>query len=68
MFVPQHPATVSTVEEVRAAEANLDIEKLVQMGLDQVEIQAFEFPESASSRRQAADGGGQKADGVKRET
>jgi hypothetical protein len=37
---------VSTVEEVRAAEANLNIEKLVQMGLDQVEIQAFEFPES----------------------
>ncbi len=44
LFVPQHPATVSTVEEVRAAEANLNIEKLVQMGLDQVEIQAFEFP------------------------
>ena len=44
LFVPQHPATVSTVEEVRAAEANLDIEKLVQMGLDQVEIQGFEFP------------------------
>jgi thiamine biosynthesis protein ThiI len=67
LFVPRHPATVSTVEEVRAAEANLDIEKLVQMGLDQVEIQAFEFPESASSRRQGADAGGQKADGVKRE-
>jgi thiamine biosynthesis protein ThiI len=44
LFVPRHPATVSTVEEVRAAEANLNIEKLVQMGLDQVEIQAFEFP------------------------
>lgn len=68
LFVPQHPATVSTVEEVRAAEANLNIEKLVQMGLDQVEIQAFEFPESASSRRQAAEGRGQEADGVKRET
>jgi thiamine biosynthesis protein ThiI len=68
LFVPRHPATVSTVEEVRAAEANLDIEKLVQMGLDQVEIQAFEFPESASSRRQAAEGREQEADGVKRET
>lgn len=44
LFVPQHPATISTLEEVRAAEANLNIEKLVQMGLDQVEIQAFEFP------------------------
>jgi len=67
LFVPRHPATVSTVEEVRAAEANLDIEKLVQMGLDQVEIQAFEFPEGASPRRQAAEGRGQKADDVKRE-
>jgi thiamine biosynthesis protein ThiI len=68
LFVPQHPATVSTVEEVRAAEANLDIEKLVQMGLDQVEIQAFEFPEGAPSRTQAAEGREQEADGVKRET
>ena len=68
LFVPRHPATVSTVEEVRAAEANLNIEKLVQMGLDQVEIQAFEFPEGASSRRQAAEGREQEADGVKRET
>ncbi len=45
LFVPQHPATVSNVEEVRAAEASLNIEKLVQMGLDQVEIHGFEFPE-----------------------
>jgi thiamine biosynthesis protein ThiI len=45
LFVPRHPATVSTVEEVRAAEANLNIEKLVQMGLERVEIQAFEFPD-----------------------
>jgi tRNA uracil 4-sulfurtransferase len=45
LFVPQHPATLSNVEEVRAAEVNLSIEKLVQMGLDQIEIQRFEFPE-----------------------
>jgi thiamine biosynthesis protein ThiI len=44
LFVPQHPATISTLEEVRAAEANLNIDKLVQMGLDQVEIRGFEFP------------------------
>ncbi len=45
LFVPRHPATVSTLEEVRAAEAGLNVEKLVQMGLDRMEIQAFEFPD-----------------------
>ncbi len=50
LFVPRHPATFSSVEEVRAVEAGLDIEKLAQMGLDQVEIRAFEFP---GSERQA---------------
>lgn len=47
LFVPRHPATSSTLAEVRAAESHLDVDKLVQMGLDQMEIQAFEFPESA---------------------
>jgi thiamine biosynthesis protein ThiI len=47
LFIPRHPATLSSLEEVRAIEASLNIEKLVQMGLDQLEIQAFEFPEGA---------------------
>lgn len=47
LFVPRHPATCSTLEEVRAAESHLDVGKLVQMGLDRMEIQAFEFPEIA---------------------
>ena len=51
LFVPQHPATVSTLEEVRADESNLNIEKLVQMGVDQVEIQGFEFPEGVHQER-----------------
>ncbi|HYL82561.1 MAG TPA: tRNA uracil 4-sulfurtransferase ThiI, partial [Candidatus Acidoferrum sp.] len=63
LFVPRHPATRSTLEEVRAAESRLDVGKLVQMGLDQMEIQAFEFPESARSSPavaavQATTGGG----------
>ncbi len=49
LFVPQHPATLSNVEEVAAAEINLNIQKLVQMGLDQMEIRGFEFPEDARS-------------------
>jgi thiamine biosynthesis protein ThiI len=47
LFVPRHPSTCSTLEEVRLAESHLDVGKLVQMGLDGMEIQAFEFPETA---------------------
>ncbi len=49
LFVPRHPATVSNLDEVRVAESGLGIEKLIQMCLDQMEIQAFEFPEKLSS-------------------
>jgi len=55
LFVPQHPATLSNVEEVAAAEINLNIQKLVQMGLDQMEIRGFEFPEDARSGLPASD-------------
>ncbi|HWU36744.1 MAG TPA: tRNA uracil 4-sulfurtransferase ThiI [Candidatus Acidoferrum sp.] len=51
LFVPKHPATISTLEEVRAAEAGLAIEKLVQSGLDQMEFQDFEFPEGVHPER-----------------
>ena len=44
LFIPQHPATISRLGEVQAVEAGLEIGKLVQMGLDQMEVQAFEFP------------------------
>ncbi|MBI4537679.1 MAG: tRNA 4-thiouridine(8) synthase ThiI [candidate division NC10 bacterium] len=45
-FVPRHPATFSSLEEVRAAEANLAVARLVQMGLDQAEAQTFTYPEA----------------------
>ncbi|HSB68137.1 MAG TPA: tRNA uracil 4-sulfurtransferase ThiI [Candidatus Methylomirabilis sp.] len=51
LFVPRHPATCSSLEEVRAAESHLDVEKLVQMGLDQMEIRAFEFPDTPRDRK-----------------
>lgn len=44
LFVPRHPATGASLEEIREAEGRLDVEKLVQMGLDQLDIRAFEFP------------------------
>jgi thiamine biosynthesis protein ThiI len=44
LFVPQHPATFASLEEVRAAEAGLDIEGLVQQGLDGAETESFDLP------------------------
>jgi thiamine biosynthesis protein ThiI len=44
LFVPRHPATCASLAEIRAAEAGLDIEKLVQLGLDQAETETFDLP------------------------
>jgi len=44
LFVPQHPATFASLEEIQAAEAGLDIEQLVQHGLERVEIESFDLP------------------------
>ncbi|MGE5849956.1 MAG: tRNA uracil 4-sulfurtransferase ThiI [Candidatus Methylomirabilota bacterium] len=46
LFVPQHPATSASLEEIREAESHLEVEKLIQMGLDQLEIRAFGFPDT----------------------
>ena len=46
LFGPRHPATFSTVEEIRQAESRLPVADLVRSALDQLEIHAFEFPES----------------------
>jgi thiamine biosynthesis protein ThiI len=43
-FMPRHPATFSTLEEVRAAEERLPVDALVRMGLEQAEIRGFTFP------------------------
>jgi thiamine biosynthesis protein ThiI len=50
LFIPQHPATVSRLEEVQAVEAGLEIERLVQKGLERMEVRAFEFPEAVKCR------------------
>ncbi len=58
LFVPRHPATSSSLEEVKVVETRLDIEKLVQSGLGQMEIRAFEFPsmDNDRDRRKKSDG------------
>ncbi len=43
-FMPRHPATFSTLAEVRAAEERLPTEALVQMGLERADVQNFTFP------------------------
>lgn len=45
LFVPKNPATRTTVGEVRAAEAALTVEGLVQMALEKTEVREFRFPE-----------------------
>jgi len=44
LFVPQHPATCASLAEIRAAEAGLDLEKLVQLGLDGAQVETFDLP------------------------
>ncbi len=54
LFVSRHPATFSTLEEIRQAESRLPTPGLVQMALDRMEIQAFEFPDRAPGTVTAA--------------
>ncbi len=44
LFVPKHPATRITREEIVAIEARLDMARLVTMGCDGVKLESFEYP------------------------
>lgn len=44
LFVPKHPATRMTPDEVAAAEARLDLPRLVAMGADTATLDTFAFP------------------------
>jgi tRNA uracil 4-sulfurtransferase len=44
LFVPPHPATRMSEDDVRAAEARLDIDRLVGMGTGGAVMERFEFP------------------------
>lgn len=46
LFLPRHPATFCGAEELREAETRLPVVTLVRTALEELEIQAFEFPES----------------------
>ncbi|HEU4366960.1 MAG TPA: tRNA uracil 4-sulfurtransferase ThiI [Methylomirabilota bacterium] len=48
LFVPKHPLTRMTVGEAEAAEARLDVARLVEAGLAGAVVETFEFPAARS--------------------
>jgi thiamine biosynthesis protein ThiI len=49
LFTPKHPATRTTVEEIDAAEARLDLERLVAAGADGATLETFAFPPAGAA-------------------
>ncbi|MEE9172714.1 MAG: tRNA uracil 4-sulfurtransferase ThiI [candidate division NC10 bacterium] len=47
LFVPRHPATRATVEEIARAELTLDIDRLVKIGVERAVLETFTFPEAS---------------------
>jgi thiamine biosynthesis protein ThiI len=47
LFVPRHPSTRASVEEIATAELRLDLPRLVQMGTAGAVRETFEFPAPA---------------------
>src|SRR5712691_7715337 len=44
LFVPKHPSTRVSEDEIRAAESGLDLARLIAMGVDGTRLETFEFP------------------------
>ncbi|HZP44732.1 MAG TPA: tRNA uracil 4-sulfurtransferase ThiI [Candidatus Binataceae bacterium] len=51
LFVPRHPETHAQLDQVRAAEAMLDVEGMVADAVARREIRRFSFPPSAGAHR-----------------
>lgn len=49
LFAPRHPATLTTLDEVRRAEERLDVARLVALALAGAEVATFAFPEAAAT-------------------
>lgn len=45
LFVPRHPVTRATMEEIGRAELMLDLDRLVKTGVERAVLEAFTFPE-----------------------
>jgi len=51
LFTPRHPATRMKDGDVRAAEARLDLDRLVQAGVEGATVETFEFPSPRTAPR-----------------
>jgi thiamine biosynthesis protein ThiI len=51
LFVPRHPATRLSAGEARAAEARLELDRLVAAGVDGATLETFAFPARAVAQR-----------------
>jgi tRNA uracil 4-sulfurtransferase len=51
LFVPKHPATRMTPAEAEAVESRLEIDRLVQAGVEGAVVEAFEFPAPVAAPR-----------------
>ena len=49
LFTPRHPATRTTLDEIRAVEAGLDLERLVAAGADGAALETFAFPAAGAA-------------------
>jgi thiamine biosynthesis protein ThiI len=49
LFTPRHPATRATLEEIRAAETALDLDRLVAAGADGAALETFAFPAAGAA-------------------
>jgi thiamine biosynthesis protein ThiI len=51
LFTPRHPSTRASAAEIAAAEARLDLERLVTAGADGASVEPFEFPHAPAVAR-----------------
>jgi len=51
LFVPKHPATRMTPAEAAGVESRLEIERLVQAGVEGAAVETFAFPAAVSAPR-----------------
>ena len=54
LFMPTNPSTHANLEQVRRAEAALDVDTLIKQALEKTELREFHFPEISSPKSAAA--------------
>jgi thiamine biosynthesis protein ThiI len=58
LFTPRHPATRAKPSHVEAAEASLDLERMVTQAAERVVVERFRFPQPVSRSAGGASAGG----------